>query len=128
MLILLFPLIAGTLMVLLGFLLLWRDWPAVLTKRIRRLPFKFFGLFWFILAVGVWLASTYTVRSLVLYAGAVLMFIDAMTLMAAPTVFLRQAFRWYGRQNIWYSLAYAFFLIIIGSLIISDIWPLLDLF
>lgn len=125
--IVLFPIVAGLIMLVMGGLLAtWRKFPIWLARQVKRLPIKMCGLFWLVLAVGVWLAASYQVNSFILYAGAVIMLVDSLTFIFLPSNMLSQAVRWYGKTDRWYSILYGFLMLVLGGLILVDSLPYLN--
>ena len=116
-----FPIIAASLLIGFGSILLFQDRFLTLFLSIKNnLTIKLGGIFWALLGLGTGLASFYLIQSLILYIGATLMIIDGLTFVFVPIDLLKQATLWSVGKSNWYRLIYIGFLILIGALVMVE--------
>lgn len=117
-----FPLIVGLIMFLSGLVvLLYRPVLFYVGRVMFRLPTRFFGLLWLLLAVGVALSAYYYLGSVIIYLIAFLMFFDALTLILVPKSFLQTSLVWSVNKNNLYVTFYALFMVTMGVLLLLEL-------
>lgn len=121
--ILVFPIVSSLLFILAGLaLLFWSVVGKYFIRNLSKIPFKFFGVFWFLVALGVGLSSFYILDSLVVYATAVLMAVDAITFTFLPKAYLSRAFSFFNKEAKNTRFVYSLFLITVGFLLLSEVF------